>query len=76
MNNNIYKYYAEFKTYCQKLLLVYLVGTGQPQSVEHRNEHTSRDEEAQDVSATDEPVLSAVRVDLCRDAYDGHGRLE
>lgn len=36
----------------------------------------SRDEEAQDVSTANEPVLSSVRVDLCRDAYDGHGRLE
>lgn len=36
----------------------------------------SRNEEAQDVSAAKEPVLSSVGVDFGRDAYDGHGGLE
>lgn len=36
----------------------------------------SRNEEAQDISAANEPILSSIGVDFSRDAYDGHGRLE
>lgn len=54
----------------------HLVGAGQPQPVQHRNENMSRNEEAQDVGAADEPVLRPVGVDLRRDADDGHGGLE
>lgn len=54
----------------------YLVGTGETQSVQHRNEDISWNEEAQNVSTSDEPVLSAICVDFCWYAYDGHSRLE
>lgn len=36
----------------------------------------SRNEEAQDISAANEPILSSIGIDFSRDAYDGHGRLE
>lgn len=55
---------------------LYLIGAREPQSVQHRNENVSRNEETQDVGTADEPVLSPVGVYLCRDAYNGHGRLE
>lgn len=54
----------------------YLVGTGKSQSVQHWNENMSRNEEAHDISAANEPILSSIGVDFSRDAYDGHGRLE
>lgn len=53
-----------------------LVGAGQPQSVEHRYEDMSRDEQAQKVGAAQEPVLCPKGVDLRGSAEDGHGRLE
>lgn len=55
---------------------VYLVGAGQPQSVENRDENVRRDEQAQEVGAAKEPVLGPKRVDLWRCPQDRHGRLE
>lgn len=54
----------------------YLIGTGEAQSVQHRNENISWNEEAQNVSTSHEPILSAISVDFCWYAYDGHSRLE
>lgn len=55
---------------------MYLVGAGQPQSVEDRYEDVSGDEQAQEVGAAQEPVLGAEGVHLGRSTQDGHGRLE
>lgn len=55
---------------------VYLVGAGQPQSVEDWYEDVGRDEQAQEVGAAQEPVLSPKGVHLRGGAQDGHGRLE
>lgn len=54
----------------------YLIGTGEPQSVQHWDENMGWNKEAQDVGTANEPVLSAVSVDFRRYAYDGHSRLE
>lgn len=55
---------------------MYLVGTGEMKSVEHRNENVCRYQETQNIRAAYKPVLRAVGVDLGRRADDGHGRLE
>lgn len=54
----------------------YLVRTGETQSVEHRDENVCWNEEAQNVGAADEPVLSTVSVDLRWYADDRYRRLE
>lgn len=54
----------------------YLIGTGESQSVQQRNENISWNEEAQNVSTSHEPILSPISVDFCWHAYDGHSRLE
>lgn len=53
-----------------------LIGAGQPQPVEDRDEDMSRDEQAQEVGAAQEPVLSPKGVHLRGSPQDGHGRLE
>lgn len=55
---------------------VYLIGAGQPQSVEDWYKHMSWYEQAQEVGAAQEPVLGPKGVDLRRSAQDGHGGLE
>lgn len=54
----------------------YLISAGEPQPVQYWNENMGGNEEAQDVGAADEPVLSAVSVDFCRHPDDRHGGLE
>lgn len=58
------------------MVATYLIGTGEVQSVQHWNENISWNEEAQNVSTSHEPILSAISVDFCWYAYDGHSRLE
>lgn len=55
---------------------VYLIGAGKPQSVEDRYENMSWDEQAQEVGAAQEPVLSPKGVHLRRSTQNGHCRLE
>lgn len=55
---------------------VYLVGAGQPQSVEDGDENVCWDEQAQEIGAAEEPILGPKGVDLWRRTQDGHGRLE
>lgn len=46
------------------------------ESVEHRNEDSGRDQEPQDISAANEPVLCAIGVDLCWCPNYSNSRLE
>lgn len=55
---------------------MYLIGAGQPQSVEDWYENMSWDEQAEKVGAAQEPVLGPKGVHLRRSTQDGHSRLE
>lgn len=55
---------------------MYLVGTGEVKSVEHRDENVCWYQETQNIRAAYKPVLRAVGVDLSWRADDGHSRLE
>lgn len=46
------------------------------ESVEHRNKDVGRDQEPQDISTANEPVLSAIGVDLRRGPDYSNSRLE
>lgn len=63
-------------TTARSRVTAHLVGTGQVEPVQQRDENVRWDEEPEDVSAADEPVLRAVGVDLSWNADDGHGGLE
>lgn len=63
-------------TTARSRMTAHLVGTGEAEPVQQRDENVRRDEQPEDVSTADEPVLRAVGVDLCRNADDGHGGLE
>lgn len=58
------------------MVATYLIGTGEAQPVQHWNENIGWNEEAQNVSTSYEPILSAMGVDFSWYAYDGHSRLE
>lgn len=51
---------------------VYLIGAGQPQSVEDWYEHMSWYEQAQEVGAAQKPILSPKGVHLRRSTQYGH----
>lgn len=54
----------------------HLIGTGEAEPVEDRDEDVGRDEKTQEVGTAQEPVLCAVGIDLWGGAQDGHGWLE
>ena len=55
------------------LLKQVLIGAGQMQTVEDRDEDVSRDQEPQEVGAPQEPILGFKSVDLSWCSQDGHG---
>lgn len=57
---------------CWFPLGVYLIGTGESQPIEDWYENMSRDEQAQEVGAAQEPVLGPKGVHLGRSTQDGH----